>query len=107
MRSEAGRERPEPLRAVPLRHPGRWLAVAVIAVLTAMFVHMLITNDRFQWSFMVHNMFRAPILRGVRTTLLLTVFSMLFGVALGVVVAVMRLSTNPILSWSAWVYTWF
>src|SRR4051812_22230677 len=72
-----------------------------------MFAHMLVTNDRFQWSFMVDNMFRGPILRGVRTTLLLTVFSMLIGVTLGVIVAVMRLSANPILSWTAWVYTWF
>jgi polar amino acid transport system permease protein len=43
----------------------------------------------------------------VQTTLLLTVLSMLIGIALGVVLAVMRLSDNPILSWSAWVYTWF
>src|SRR3954447_11405802 len=107
MTSDAGRERPEPIRAVPLRHPGRWLAVAVIAVLVAMFVHMLATNDRFQWSFMVHNMFRAPILRGVQTTLILTVVSMTIGIALGVVIAVMRLSDNPVLSWSAWLYTWF
>jgi polar amino acid transport system permease protein len=83
------------------------LAVAVIAVLVAMFVHMLATNDRFQWSFMVHNMFRAPILRGVQTTLILTVVSMAIGIALGIVIAVMRLSDNPMLSWSAWLYTWF
>src|SRR3954453_17366343 len=72
-----------------------------------MFAPMLATNDRFHWSFMVHNMFREPILRGVQTTVLLTVFSMLIGVALGVVLAVMRLSDNPVLSWSAWTYTWF
>src|SRR3954447_25135726 len=95
---------PEQLRAVPVRHPGRWVAAAVIAVLVAMFVHMLITNDRFSWSFMADNMFRKPILRGVETTLLLTVFSMVIGVALGVVVGVMRLSDNPVLSVSAWTY---
>src|SRR3954453_12177834 len=99
--------RPEPIRAVPVRHPGRWVAVAVIVVLTAMFAHMLLTNHRFQWSFMVDNMFRPPILRGVETTLLLTILSMAIGVALGVVVAVMRLSGNPVLSSSAWLYTWF
>src|SRR3954451_10297423 len=98
---------PEPIRAVPVRHPGRWVAVAVIVVLTAMFVHMLMTNHRFQWSFMVDNMFRPPILRGVETTLLLTIMSMVIGVVLGVVVAVMRLSGNPVLSSSAWLYTWF
>src|SRR3954451_9095048 len=100
-------KRPEPIRAVPVRHPGRWVAVAVIVVVTAMFVHMLLTNHRFQWSFMVDNMFRPPILRGVETTLLLTILSMVIGVVLGVVVAVMRLSGNPVLSSSAWLYTWF
>ncbi|MDQ1696339.1 MAG: polar amino acid transport system permease protein, partial [Frankiaceae bacterium] len=87
--------------------PGRWASTAVIAVLAAMFVHMLATNDRFQWSFMVHNMFRGPILRGAEATLLLTVFSMLIGIALGIVIAIMRLSENPILKSAAWLYTWF
>jgi polar amino acid transport system permease protein len=68
---------------------------------------MLVTNDRFKWRFMFDNMFREPILRGVETTLLLTILSMLIGIALGAVVGVMRLSDNPVLSWSAWVYTWF
>jgi polar amino acid transport system permease protein len=107
MATDAGTPRPEPIRAVPVRHPGRWVAIAVIAVLTAMFLHMIFTNDRFQWSFMFHNMFRGPIWRGVETTLLLTVLSMVIGVALGIVLGVMRLSDNPILRSSAWVYTWF
>lgn len=105
--SDGGTNRPVPIRAVPVRHPGRWVAAAVIAVLTAMFVHMLLTNHRFQWRFMFDNMFRGPVFRGVETTLLLTVFSMAIGVTLGIVVAVMRLSQNPILRWSAWTYTWF
>lgn len=100
-------DRPEPILAVPVRHPGRWVAVAVIAVLTAMFVHMLVTNKRFQWHFIVDNMFRGPVLRGAETTVLLTIFAMGVGVALGIGVAVMRLSENPILRWSAWTYTWF
>src|SRR3954453_7124940 len=107
MTTDARTGRPEPLRAVPVRHPGRWVAAAVIAVLVAMFVHMLLTNDRFQWSFMADNMFREPILRGVGTTLILTLVSMVIGIALGVVIAVMRLPDNPIHRWSAWVYTSF
>jgi polar amino acid transport system permease protein len=100
-------DRPEPIRAVPVRHPGRWVAVAVIAVLTAMFVHMLVTNANFHWSFIFDNMFGGPIWRGVRTTVLLTIFSMVIGVALGIVLGVMRLSDNWILRSAAWVYTWF
>jgi polar amino acid transport system permease protein len=103
----AGSGRPELIKAVPLRHPGRWVAIAVIAVLVAMFVHMLVTNEAFQWRFMADNMFRPPVLAGVRTTLLMTVLAMVLGVALGVLVSVLRLSPNPIISAAAWGYTWF
>jgi len=98
---------PETVKAVPVRHPGRWVATVVIAILVAMFVHMLVTNDAFQWGFMFDNMFLPPVIEGVRTALLVTILAMLLGVALGIVIAVMRLSPNPILSSSAWVYTWF
>jgi polar amino acid transport system permease protein len=81
--------------------------MAVIAVLVAMFVHLVVTNKAFQWSFMIDNMFRPPIINGVKTTILLTISSMAIGVTLGVIIAILRLSTNPIMSKIAWVYTWF
>jgi polar amino acid transport system permease protein len=37
----------------------------------------------------------------------MTVLAMIIGVLLGIVLAVMRLSPNPILSGAAWVYVWF
>ncbi|PZG21324.1 ABC transporter permease [Micromonospora craterilacus] len=101
------RARPEPIQAVPVRHPGRWLAVAVIGVLVAMFVHMLVTNKAFNWSFMIDEMFRPPIMAGLRGTIALTICSMLIGITLGIVIAIMRLSENPILRGVSWVYTWF
>ena len=109
------RARPEAIKAVPVRHPGRWATIAVLAVLAAMFIHLLVTNDQFRWSFIFLHyadgkrgvMFTEPVLQGLRGTLLLTVFAMLIGVVLGVIVAIMRLSDNPILSWVAALYTWF
>jgi polar amino acid transport system permease protein len=98
---------PERIRAVPVRHPGRWVATAVIAVLVAMFVHMLLTNPVFQWGFMFDNMFTPAVLRGARTTLIMTVLAMVIGVLLGIIVAVMRLSPNPVLSGTAWTFVWF
>jgi polar amino acid transport system permease protein len=98
---------PEEIRAVPVRHPGRYVAAALIAVVVAMFVHMLVTNPVFQWRFMVDNMFTPAVLRGVRTTLIMTVLAMLVGVLLGVVLAVMRLSPNPIVGGAAWLFIWF
>jgi len=40
---------PEEIRAVPLRHPGRWVGTAVLLVLGAMLVHDITTNPRFGW----------------------------------------------------------
>ncbi len=109
------RARPEAIKAVPVRHPGRWVTIAVVAVLVAMFLHLVITNDRFQWSkiFVSYQpgyrgiMFTGPVLTGLRGTLLLTVTSMVIGIVLGVVLAIMRRSPNKILSWVAWIYIWF
>jgi polar amino acid transport system permease protein len=98
---------PEAIKAVPVRHPMRWVTLAIVAVLTAMLAHMLITNERFRWSFIIDNAFRPPVIEGLRGTILLTVFSMLIGVSLGIGLAIMRLSPNPILSGLSWVYIWF
>src|SRR3954452_9710906 len=98
---------PEQIQAVPVRLPGRWTAAAVIALLIAMFVHMLLTNTVFQGGSMFLNMFTPAVLRGDRTTLIMTVLAMLIGVLLGIVVAVMRLSPNPVLAGTAWTYVWF
>jgi polar amino acid transport system permease protein len=43
----------------------------------------------------------------VRTTLILTVVAMVIGIALGVILAIMRLSPNPLVSGGSWLYIWF
>jgi polar amino acid transport system permease protein len=102
------RARPEPIKAVPVRHPGRWIAIVVLAVLTAMFIHLLVTNQYLNWSLMWNHMFDDPVIAGMlKGTLLMTVLAMLLGVTFGVIVAVMRLSDNPVLRSAAWLYTWF
>lgn len=103
-----GQERPGKIDAVPVRHPGRWVAVAVIAVLVAMFANMLMTNEAFEWSFVLETMTREPVIRGLLIgTLWVTVLAMTIGVTVGVALAVMRLSPNPVLSYVAFVFIWF
>ncbi len=103
----ASGDRGTPIKAVPVRHPWRWVLVAVIVLLAGMFAHMLATNTAFNWHFMLENALSAPVLRGVKNTLLLTVAAMVIGVALGVLLAIMRMSGNPVLAAVAWVYIWF
>jgi polar amino acid transport system permease protein len=100
--------RPGPIDAVPVRHPGRWVAVAVIVVLAGMFLHLILTNDRFNWTFVFQAMNQKPVINGLlRGTLLVTVGSMIVGILLGIILAVMRLSPNPVLSYAAWGFVWF
>ena len=93
---------------MPVRHPGRWVAIAVLAVLAAMFLNLLINNPAFDWPFVFEAMIQSPVVEGFwKGTILVTVLAMIFGVALGVILAVMRLSDNPVLRGVSWLYTWF
>jgi polar amino acid transport system permease protein len=101
-------DRPGAIDAVPVRHPGRWVAIAVLAVLFAMFIHLVVTNKEFDWKFVFQAMNQSPVIEGLlKGTLLVTALSMIIGIGGGVVLAVMRLSDNPILSGVAWLFTWF
>ena len=95
-----------PMKAVPVRHPGRWVGVVVIVVLVAMLVHSFLTNPNFQWDVVGQYLFSEPVLRGLRNTLILTALSMAIGIVGGVLLAVMRLSPNPVLAGAAAVYIW-
>jgi polar amino acid transport system permease protein len=97
----------EQIVAVPVRHPGRWVAAVVLLVLAAMFVHGLVTNPAWQWPLVGHYLFDPQILQGLLVTIELTALAMVIGIVLGVIVAVMRLSQNPVVAGIAWLYTWF
>ncbi|MBB5917792.1 polar amino acid transport system permease protein [Nocardia transvalensis] len=97
---------PAAITAVPLRHPGRWVAAAVILALLALFVYGAATNPAYRWDIYWKYLFDTRIESGVLITLELTVLAMAIGVVLGVVLAVMRLSPNPVLRSVAWVYLW-
>jgi polar amino acid transport system permease protein len=99
--------RPDEIEAVPVRHPGRWVASLVVLVIAASIVRAIVTNPRFQWHTVGHYLFDARILHGVVVTIELTVLSMIVGVLLGVLLAVMRMSPNPLISGSSWLYIFF
>ncbi len=105
--SGEGTGRPEEIRAVPVRRPGRWIAAAIVLVVVASFVRSIFTNPNFKWSIVGQYLFDSRVLHGVLTTVYLTVISMVAGIVLGVVMAVMRLSPNPIVSGASWLYIWF
>jgi len=100
--------RPGVIDAVPVRHPWRWVALAVIAIIVAMMLSSFITNKRWDWGFAFQIMNQTPVLEGLwKGTIIGTVGAMIIGVGLGIVIAIMRLSENPVLKWVSFVYTWF
>jgi polar amino acid transport system permease protein len=92
---------------VTLRHPGRWVTYIVAAVLAAMLVNTLLTNQNFGWDVVGHYVASGEVLSGLGKTIELTVIAMVIGIVLGVLLAVMRLSSNPAMSSFASAYVWF
>jgi polar amino acid transport system permease protein len=103
---EAPPQRPEEIRAVPVRHPGRYVAAALVLLIGVALAKSVATNPRFEWSTVSHYFLSSEVLTGLRVTLELTVISMVIGIVLGVVLAVMRLSPNPLVSGASWFYIW-
>ncbi len=97
----------EEIKAVPVRRPGRWLAAVIILAMAASIVRSVVTNPHFQWDVVGHYLFDSRVLHGVLVTLELTVISMSIGIVLGVVLAVMRRSPNPLVAGASWLYIWF
>jgi polar amino acid transport system permease protein len=99
--------RPEDIRAVPLRRPGRWLAAGLVVLLAAVLTESVVTNPRFHWEVVGDYLLSDRVLRGLLLTLTLTAIAMVVGIVLGVLLAVMRLSSNPLVSGGSWLYIWF
>jgi polar amino acid transport system permease protein len=99
--------RPEEIRAVPVKRPGRWVAAAIVLVIAVAAVHSIASNPRFEWDVVGQYLFDERILEGLRVTVELTAIAMAIGIAIGVLGAVMRLSPNPLVAGSSWLYIWF
>jgi polar amino acid transport system permease protein len=84
--------------------PLRWLANLAVAAVAFVIVDSVVTNPRFQWGVVGQYLTNGAVISGLTTTLYLTVIAMAIGVVLGTIIAVMRLSHNPLLSGSATLY---
>ncbi|RKP57729.1 amino acid ABC transporter permease [Pararobbsia silviterrae] len=92
---------------VPLKHHGRWVAAAVLLIMLAGFGVSMVTNPRFKWHLVAEFLTNASIIEGLLTTIWLTVAAMAIGIVLGTLVALMRISANPVLNTVASGYVWF
>lgn len=88
-------------------HPWRWVT-AIVAILVVIWVaSILLFNERIHWDAVGQYLFDGRILRGIGVTVWISITATALGLILGVVIAVMKLSNNPVLKWIAEAYIWF
>ncbi|MEU2494798.1 amino acid ABC transporter permease [Streptomyces sp. NPDC007883] len=109
--SAAGKEttataHPEQIKAIPVRHYGRWVSGAVVLVLLGWLAFAFAQGD-IRWATITDYLFDDRILQGALNTIIISVLSMIIGLVLGILFAVMRLSKNPVTGAVAWLYIWF
>ncbi|MCB5165074.1 amino acid ABC transporter permease [Streptomyces bambusae] len=101
----AGSTPHEPIRAIPVRHYGRWISAVVILALVVALGYAF-SQGNVRWATVPEKLFDGSIIKGLFNTIWISVASMAVGLVLGVVFAVMRLSKNPVTSTIAWFYIW-
>jgi len=86
---------------------GRLLAAVVVLALLANLVVLLAMNPNMEWGVVWQYIGSPDLIDGLLTTLWLTAVSMVVGVVLGTILALMRMSSNPVVSGVSWLYIWF
>jgi polar amino acid transport system permease protein len=98
--------RAEPIKAIKLRHPWRIIIAAILILLLIWFIVDAAQRDAYGWQYVGKYVFDKRISAAALVTLQLTIYSMIIGVVLGLILAVMRLSPNPVVKSVAWLYLW-
>lgn len=97
---------PDEIQAVPLKHPWRWVTAVILLALLVWFIIGAATNEAYHWGTYFQYMLDTRVAIAALRTIALTVLSMFIGVVLGAIVAVLRMSPNPVLQAVAWLYLW-
>jgi polar amino acid transport system permease protein len=88
------------------RHYGRWIAAVVVAGLAVGVIRLLLASPNLEPETIGSYLFRDFVLQGVGVTLALTAVAMVLGIVGGALIAVMRLSPNPVLRGVSWLFVW-
>lgn len=91
---------------LPLRHPLRWVVTALVLVVLLNVLQTFFTNPSWEWAKVGQWFFSPAILKGLQLTLLATAISAVVSFIGGIVLAVARISGNPVLSTLSWLYIW-
>jgi polar amino acid transport system permease protein len=95
------------LKPIAVPKVGHWIGGVVLAIFAVIFLQVLVTNKNMQWSVVAEYMLNPAILSGLGMTLLLTFVAMILGLAIGIVLAIMRLSGSRVFQSVSWGWIWF
>lgn len=95
------------VKPIALPQLGHWIGGAALVMLAIVFLQVLVTNKNMQWHVVAEYLFNRAILAGLGMTLLLTFLAMVIGLGIGVVLAIMRLSTSRVFQAVSWGWIWF
>lgn len=82
--------------AVPLRHPWRWVSAILITLLLGLFVFSLVSSPNINHDIVAKYLFNVKVMQAAVLTVYLTVISMFIGTVLAILLAIMKLSSNPV-----------
>lgn len=97
---------PVPDTVAPKRFMGRWIAGGFALLLAFLLCYSLATNPNIDYAAVKQFLFNSRILDGLVVTLELAVISMPIGILIGLILALCRLSNNPVTGVISWFYIW-
>lgn len=96
-----------PTRIVPATYWSQRFAAALLVVVVGWLILQIARTDNVRWDVIPGYLFEPSILGGIRLTLLLTFLAVGIGIMGGILLAVMRESSNSVLSTASRLYIWF
>src|SRR6476661_3184836 len=96
----------EAIVAIPLRHPWRNVIAVLLLLGLAVFVLDAAQRPDYGWADVGKYIFDRRISQAAWVTLWLTIYAMIGAIVIGLLLAIMRLSPNPVLKSIAWLYIW-
>ncbi|RZF27416.1 amino acid ABC transporter permease/ATP-binding protein [Paraburkholderia sp. UYCP14C] len=103
--ADAFRERAD-YRIVPAKNRARLAGTVAAVVLIGIVLESVLGNPRWGWNVFAEWFLSEPVLSGLGRTLLLTALGAAFGFALGIPIALARVSRSPLLAGCAWAFVW-
>jgi polar amino acid transport system permease protein len=99
---------PSDVKTLRIARPVQYRQIFATLILLAIlaFIAHAFWVGAIEWHVVSDYLFSAPILRGVRGTIVMTICAMALGIVLGTIAAVMRMSANATLRSAAIFYIW-